>query len=75
MNDKEEAKPGIEFDVKSLSNLLIKLALLAGWTGLVFLAADKLNFLGDGLAATDFLVLAAELGGAQIIAQSDNLLK
>jgi hypothetical protein len=71
----EKGPQHTEIDTKNLANLLMKLAILAGYTGLVFLAADTFNWLGDGLVATDLLTLGAELGGALVIANAGDPLK
>ncbi|HEX7017565.1 MAG TPA: hypothetical protein VF209_01500 [Patescibacteria group bacterium] len=74
MNDEKHPQRA-EIDTENLANLLIKLVIFAGYTGIVYLAADKLNFLGDGLVATDLLTLGMELGGAFIIASIDDIVK
>jgi hypothetical protein len=74
MNNEKDSQH-IEIDTKNLANLLIKLVVFAGYTGLVFLAADTFNWLGDGLVATDLLTLGAELGGALVIANASDPLK
>lgn len=58
-----------------MGNTLIKLGLLAGWTGLVLFSADKLGWMGDGLMLTDLFALGVELGGAQVIANGEGPLK
>ena len=73
--EQEKRSHRFELNREGLFNMAAKLAVFAGWTGLVYLTAYTFNWLGDGLAATDLLTLGMEVGGGLIIAHSDKLIQ